>query len=72
MRTERSTRLSSIVAELPQREQRVLQMYYVEEMTLKEIGLVLGLVESRVSQIRTAVLEVLRAKMGCDGSWQLG
>jgi RNA polymerase sigma factor for flagellar operon FliA len=72
MRSERSTRLSAVVAQLPQREQRVLQMYYVEEMTLKEIGLVLGLVESRVSQIRTAVLEVLRAKMGCDGSWQLG
>jgi RNA polymerase sigma factor for flagellar operon FliA len=72
MRSERAARLSAVVAQLPQREQRVLQMYYVEEMTLKEIGLVLGLVESRVSQIRTGVLEALRARMGCDGSWQLG
>jgi RNA polymerase sigma factor for flagellar operon FliA len=70
MRGERATRLSAVVAELPEREQRVLQMYYVEEMTLKEIGLVLGLVESRVSQIRTAVLEVLRARLGCDAMWQ--
>ena len=70
MRSERSAKLSAVVAELPEREQRVLQMYYVEEMTLKEIGLVLGLVESRVSQIRTAVLEVLRARLGCDASWQ--
>jgi RNA polymerase sigma factor FliA len=70
MRSERAAKLSEVVAELPEREQRVLQMYYVEEMTLKEIGLVLGLVESRVSQIRTAVLEVLRARLGCDGSWQ--
>ena len=70
MRSERAAKLSAVVAELPEREQRVLQMYYVEEMTLKEIGLVLGLVESRVSQIRTAVLEVLRARMGCDAIWQ--
>jgi len=70
MRSERAAKLSAVVAELPEREQRVLQMYYVEEMTLKEIGLVLGLVESRVSQIRTAVLELLRARMGCDAMWQ--
>ncbi len=70
MRGERAERLSSVVAELPEREQRVLQMYYVEEMTLKEIGLVLGLVESRVSQIRTAVLQDLRVRLGCDAMWQ--
>lgn len=71
MRSERAAKLSAAVAELPEREQRVLQMYYLEEMTLKEIGLVLGLVESRVSQIRTAVLELLRARLGCDRIWQL-
>jgi RNA polymerase sigma factor for flagellar operon FliA len=70
MQRERAAKLSAVVAELPQREQRVLQMYYVEEMTLKEIGLVLGLVESRVSQIRTAVLEVLRMRLGDDAIWQ--
>jgi RNA polymerase sigma factor for flagellar operon FliA len=70
MRSERAAKLSAVVAELPEREQRVLQMYYVEEMTLKEIGLVLGLVESRVSQIRTAVLGVLRVRLGCDAIWQ--
>jgi RNA polymerase sigma factor for flagellar operon FliA len=70
MRSERAAKLSEVVAELPEREQRVLQMYYVEEMTLKEIGLVLGLVESRVSQIRTAVLELLRVRLGCDATWQ--
>jgi RNA polymerase sigma factor for flagellar operon FliA len=70
MRRERARNLSAVVAELPEREQRVLQMYYVEEMTLKEIGLVLGLVESRVSQVRTAVIEELRERMGCDVTWQ--
>lgn len=71
MRSERAANLSAVVAELPEREQRVLQMYYVEEMTLKEIGLVLGLAESRVSQIRTGVIEGLRARMGCDLRWQV-
>jgi RNA polymerase sigma factor for flagellar operon FliA len=70
MRSERAANLSAVVAELPEREQRVLQLYYVEEMTMREIGLVLGLVESRVSQIRTAVIEVLRARMGCELMWQ--
>ncbi|MGB8480519.1 MAG: FliA/WhiG family RNA polymerase sigma factor [Acidobacteriaceae bacterium] len=70
MRSQRAARLSAVVAELPEREQRVLQMSYVEEMTLKEIGLVLELTESRVSQIRTAVLELLRARMGWDVIWQ--
>jgi RNA polymerase sigma factor FliA len=70
MRSERAASLSEAVAELPGREQRVLQMYYVEEMTLREIGLVLGLVESRVSQIRTAVLELLRARLVCGAMWQ--
>jgi RNA polymerase sigma factor for flagellar operon FliA len=70
MRSERAARLSEVVAALPEREQRVLQMYYVEEMTLKEIGLVLGLVESRVSQIRTAVLEILRARLERDATFR--
>jgi RNA polymerase sigma factor for flagellar operon FliA len=66
MRSERAEKLSAVVAELPEREQRVLQMYYVEEMTLKEIGLVLGLVESRVSQIRSAAIQVLRTQIVDD------
>jgi RNA polymerase sigma factor for flagellar operon FliA len=66
MRSERAAHLSAAVAELPEREQRVLQMYYVEEMTMKEIGMVLRLVESRVSQIRSAAVEELRARMAGD------
>ncbi len=71
MRSERAANLSAVVAELPEREQRVLQMYYVEEMTLKEIGLALGMVESRVSQIRTAVIEGLRVRMAGGLCWKL-
>ncbi|MHB1958292.1 MAG: sigma factor-like helix-turn-helix DNA-binding protein [Acidobacteriaceae bacterium] len=45
-------------------------MYYVEEMTLKEIGLVLGMVESRVSQIRTTAIEELRVRMEGELRWK--
>ncbi len=62
MRSEVSTQLSAAIAELPEREARVLSLYYVEEMTLKEIGIVLGLVESRVSQIRASAIAALRAR----------
>lgn len=60
VRSERAGRLSAAVAELPEREQRVLEMYYVQEMTLKEIGVVLGVGEARVSQIHSAAIQELR------------
>lgn len=63
MKKEDSTHLSAAIAELPEREARVLALYYVEEMTLKEIGVVLGLVESRVSQIRAAAVIALRGRL---------
>jgi RNA polymerase sigma factor for flagellar operon FliA len=68
LRTERAAHVSAAVAELPEREQRVLQMYYVEEMTLKEIGVVLGLAESRISQIRTAAIQQLRSRLPEEGA----
>jgi RNA polymerase sigma factor for flagellar operon FliA len=43
-------------------------MYYVEEMTLKEIGVVLGLAESRISQIRTAAIQQLRSRLPEEGA----
>ncbi len=49
--------------ELPDREKKVLIMYYYEEMTLKEIGKVLGVTESRVSQIHTSSILKLKAKL---------
>lgn len=67
MRSEQAAHLSAAVAELPDREQRILQMYYVEEMTLKQIGVVLGVVESRVSQIRVAAIRQLRTLLAFSG-----
>ena len=48
---------------LPERERLVLILYYYEEMTLKEIGAILGVSEARVSQIHTKAIGRLRGKL---------
>jgi RNA polymerase sigma factor FliA len=48
---------------MPERERTVLLMYYYDELTLSEIGEVLGVTESRVCQIHTKALRQLRAKL---------
>jgi len=55
--------VTDAIAELPEREQMVMQLYYVEELNLKEIGEVLGVSESRISQILSAVVKKLRGKL---------
>ncbi len=55
--------LARAIAELPEREALVMSLYYVEEMNLKEIGAVLGVSESRISQIHGKALMRLRARM---------
>lgn len=60
---ERIEELAVAIAHLSQREQLLLSLYYNEGLTLKEIGQVLGISESRVSQIHTAVVLKLRAKL---------
>lgn len=48
---------------LPEKEKLMMQLYYVEELNLKEIGLILGVSESRVSQLHGQAIARLRAKM---------
>jgi RNA polymerase sigma factor FliA len=55
--------LASAIAELPERERLVLGLYYDEELNLKEIGLVLGVSESRVSQIHSQAALRLRSRL---------
>jgi RNA polymerase sigma factor for flagellar operon FliA len=55
--------VTEAIAELPEREQLVMQLYYVEELNLKEIGEVLGVSESRVSQILSSVVKKLRVTL---------
>ena len=55
--------LAESIDSLPEREKLVLSLYYDEEMNLKEIGLVLGVSESRVSQIHSQAAMRLKKKM---------
>jgi len=56
-------KLADTITELSEQEQMVLALYYNEELNLKEVGRVLGVVESRVSQIRSKAILKLRAKL---------
>lgn len=53
--------LQEAIEKLPEKEQLVLALYYNEELNLKEIGAVLDLTESRVSQLRTKAIARLRS-----------
>ncbi len=55
--------LAKAISQLPERERLVLALYYDEELNLKEIGLVLGVSESRVSQIHSQAAMRLRSRM---------
>jgi RNA polymerase sigma factor FliA len=55
--------LIDAIEELPEKERMVLTLYYYEELTMKEIGLTLGVVESRVSQIHSAAVLRLRSSL---------
>lgn len=63
-RLELGRRLAAALAALPERERHVLSLYYEEEMTLAEVGAVLGVSESRASQLRTQAIARLRTSLG--------
>ena len=56
--------LADAIANLPERERLVLALYYDEELNLKEIGEVLGVSESRVSQLHSQCAARLRSRLG--------
>ena len=57
------THLAQAITELPERERLVLSLYYDEELNLREIGEVLGVSESRVSQIHSQAAHRLRNRL---------
>jgi len=61
LRGEMEERLTGAIQNLPDRERLVMTLYYYEEMTMREIGLALGVVESRVSQIHASAVLHLRS-----------
>lgn len=63
LRGEMRDRLAHAIDQLPERERLVVTLYHYEEMTMKEIGMVLGVVESRVSQIHSSAVVHLRSQL---------
>jgi RNA polymerase sigma factor for flagellar operon FliA len=63
-RERRHAAIAGAVALLPEREAMVLQLYFVEELNLEEIGQVLGVGAARVCQIKKAALGKLKARLG--------
>jgi RNA polymerase sigma factor FliA len=61
--TEMREALADAIARLPEREKLVVTLYYYEELTLREIGEVLGVTESRVSQLHTKAVLRLKARL---------
>lgn len=60
---EEKTLLANAISELPKRERLVITMYYYEDLLLKEISQLIGISESRVSQLHHRALFLLRARM---------
>jgi RNA polymerase sigma factor for flagellar operon FliA len=58
--------VTEAIAELPERDQLLMSLYYVEELNLKEIGEVLGVTESRISQLLTGIVKKLRLSLGIE------
>jgi RNA polymerase sigma factor for flagellar operon FliA len=56
-------RVADAIAKLPEREKLVIALYYYENLTLREIGEVLGVTESRISQLHTKAVLRLRSHM---------
>jgi RNA polymerase sigma factor for flagellar operon FliA len=59
-------RIAESIARLPEREKLVIALYYYENLTLREIGEVLGVTESRISQLHTKAVLRLRSRMQSD------
>jgi RNA polymerase sigma factor for flagellar operon FliA len=60
---ERVDLVAAAIARLPERERMVITLYYHEELTMKEVGRVLGVNESRVSQIHSRAVDTLRRRL---------
>jgi RNA polymerase sigma factor for flagellar operon FliA len=64
LREEMRSLLRTALEGLKQTEKQVIILYYLEERTMKEVGIAMGLGESRVSQIHSSALLRVRARLG--------
>lgn len=63
MKTKLTERLGAEIDKLSEKERQVVSLYYYEELTMKETAEVLGVTESRVSQIHTAAMQKLKRRL---------
>lgn len=61
---ELKTMLVEAISELTEKERRVITLYYYEDLTLKEISLIMEVSESRISQLHTKSIKKMRVKLG--------
>ena len=66
--TEHVTHLRQLISRLPEQQRRVLALYYYEELNLRQVGEILQVSESRVSQIRSQALKRLRQELAESGA----
>ena len=64
--------LAESLESLTDREKKVILLYYYEELTLKEISLVLEVSESRISQLHTRALQKMKSKLGSAAGYVFG
>jgi RNA polymerase sigma factor for flagellar operon FliA len=64
--TDMKDRVADAISRLPEREKLVVALYYYENLTLREIGEVLGVTESRVSQLHTKAVLRLRSRLQAE------
>jgi RNA polymerase sigma factor for flagellar operon FliA len=55
--------IANVINSLPERNQLIMSLYYQDNMSFKEIGLILDLTESRVSQLHKQSIKILREKL---------
>lgn len=63
MKGKLTKQISQVIRELPEREQLLLNLYYQQELNMKEVGVLLGITETRVSQLHSQAIKRLRARM---------
>jgi len=64
--SELKDRLADAISDLPEREKLVIALYYYENLTLREIGEVLGVTESRISQLHTKAVLRLKSRLQAE------
>ena len=63
---ELRNRLADAISKLSDKEQRVLAMYYKDELSLKDIGKLFGVTESRICQVRSEAIHRLKALLEAE------